>query len=108
MRVNITGHHVDITESIRNYIESKCEKMERHFDNVTDINIILEVEKNRNKADADVHLRGVDLHATAENEDMYAAIDALTDKLDRQILKHKEKIQDHHRGHRDNWEQDEV
>ena len=107
MQVNLSGHHIDITDSLRNYVESKCERMERHFDHVTKIEVILEVVKQRQKAEANVHLAGADLHAEAENEDMYAAIDALVDKLDRQIIKHKEKLKDHHRGHRDSWEENE-
>lgn len=106
MQVILTGHHIEITESLRNYVESKCEKMERHFDHVTQVHVVLEVVKLRQKAEANVHLAGADLHAEAENEDMYAAIDALVDKLDRQILRHKEKLKNHHRGHRDTtWEE---
>jgi len=107
MQVNLSGHHIDITDSLRNYVETKCERMERHFDHVTKIEVVLEVVKQRKKAEANVHLVGADLHAEAENEDMYAAIDALVDKLDRQIIRHKEKLKDHHRGHRDTWEDNE-
>lgn len=98
MQVNITGHHVEITESMRDYVISKLERVERHFDNVTNVHVILSVEKNRQKAEATVHISGGELFANAENDDMYAAIDAMTDKLDRQIKKHKEKLTDHHRA----------
>ncbi len=98
MQLNITGHHVDITESLQNYVESKLERLERHFDNVTNVHVILTVEKQRQKAEATIHLSGADVFADAVNNDMYASIDALIDKLDRQVKKHKEKMQDHHRS----------
>lgn len=98
MQINLTGHHVDITDSMRDYVNSKVERLERHFDNVTDIHVILSVEKLRHKAEATVHLSGGNLFADAVEEDMYAAIDGLIDKLDRQVKKHKEKVTDHHRG----------
>ncbi len=98
MQLNITGHHVEITDSMRNYVSEKFERLERHFDHVTNVHVVLSVEKQRQKAEATLHVTGNNLFADAENEDMYAAIDALTDKLDRQIKKHKEKVTDHHRG----------
>lgn len=98
MQLNITGHHVDITDAMHNYVSSKLEKLERHFDHVTNVHVILSVEKVRQKAEATVHISGGNLFADAENDDMYAAIDAMTDKLDRQIRKHKEKLKDHHRS----------
>lgn len=98
MQLNITGHHVDITDSLQNYVESKLERLERHFDNVTNVHVILTVEKQRQKAEATIHISGADVYADAVNSDMYASIDALIDKLDRQIKKHKEKMQDHHRS----------
>jgi putative sigma-54 modulation protein len=98
MQLNITGHHVDITDSMRDYVTSKLERLERHFDSVTNVHAILSVEKLRQKAEATLHVTGGNLFAEAENEDMYAAIDALVDKLDRQVKKHKEKIKNHHRG----------
>lgn len=97
MQLNITGHHVDITESLHDYVVNKLERVERHFDHVTNVHVILSVEKNRQKAEATLHMTGGDIFANAEHDDMYAAIDALTDKLDRQIKKHKEKMTDHHR-----------
>lgn len=97
MQLNVTGHHVDITDSMQAYVEQKFEKLERHFDHVTNVHVILMVEKLRQKAEATINISGASLYADAENEDMYAAIDALVDKLDRQIKKHKEKLTDHHR-----------
>ena len=97
MQINITGHHVDVTDSMRDYVKEKFEKLERHFDHVTNVHVILEVEKLRQKAEAKMNLSGTEVFAEATEEDMYAAIDALSDKLDRQILKYKEKLKDHHR-----------
>jgi putative sigma-54 modulation protein len=92
MQLNLTGHHVDITDSLRNYVTEKLERLERHFDHVSNVHVILSVEKLEQKAEATVHISGADVFADAVHEDMYAAIDALADKLDRQVLKHKEKI----------------
>ncbi len=97
MQINLTGHHVDLTDSLRDYVESKLEKLERHFDQVVDVQVILSVEKLRQKAEATVHLSGNKVYADDTQEDMYAAIDGLIDKLDRQVVKHKEKITNHHR-----------
>jgi ribosome hibernation promoting factor len=96
MQLTLTGHHVDITAALREYVGSKLTRLERHFDHLTDIHCILTVEKLLHKAEATVHLSGGSLHADAEDQDMYAAIDALVDKLDRQVKKHKEKTKDHH------------
>jgi putative sigma-54 modulation protein len=95
MQLNLSGHHIDITPALRTYVSTKMERLERHFDNVTNIHVILSVEKLIQKAEANLHVSGANLFANAEHEDMYAAIDALVDKLDRQIKKHKEKIKDH-------------
>lgn len=96
MQINLTGHHIDITPALRSYVQEKFEKLERHFNNMTNIHVILTVEKERQIAEAEVHVNGRDLFANAENNDMYAAIDGLIDKLDRQVKKHKEKLRDHH------------
>lgn len=98
MQIILSGHHVEITDALRQYVNSKMERLERHFDNVTDLHVVLSVEKLRHKAEATLHLSGNNLHADAIDEDMYAAIDALADKLDRQLKKHKEKVTDHHRS----------
>jgi len=96
MQISVTGHHVDITEALRSYVDNKLERLERHFDQVTNVHVILSVEKLRQKAEATLHLNGSDVYADAVHEDMYAAIDGLIDKLDRQVKKHKEKNTNHH------------
>lgn len=96
MPLTITGHHIDLTPALRNRVESKLAKLNRHFDNLTDIHCVLTVEKLQHKAEATVHLTGGTIHADAVEEDMYAAVDALVDKLSRQVTKHKEKLTDHH------------
>ena len=98
MQLSLTGHHVDLTDPMRDYVNSKMERLERHFDQVTDVHVVLSVEKLRHKAEATLNLSGGQLFADSEQADMYAAIDALVDKLDRQIKKHKEKLTDHHRS----------
>lgn len=98
MQINLTGHHVDITDALRAFVDTKFTKLERHFDHVTDMHVILTVEKNRHTAEATVLVSGNTLFADATEDDMYAAIDALVDKLDRQVIKHKEKLTDHHKG----------
>jgi putative sigma-54 modulation protein len=95
MQINLTGHHVDITESLRNYVDTKFEKLQRHFDHINIVHVILNVEKLTQKAEATVHLKGGEVFANAEHTDMYAAIDGLIDKLDRQVIKHKEKQKRH-------------
>ncbi len=96
MQLDITGHHVKITEPMRDYVGSKLDKIERHFDLVSDVHCILTVEKLRHKAEATVIVNGAKIYADATEADMYAAIDSLTDKLERQVRKHKEKLVDHH------------
>lgn len=95
MQINLTGHHVDITDSLRNYVDTKFEKLERHFDHISNVHVILNVEKITHMAEATVHLKGGEVFANAEHNDMYAAIDSLIDKLDRQVIKHKEKLKRH-------------
>jgi putative sigma-54 modulation protein len=95
MQINLTGHHVDITDSLRDYVDTKFTKLERHFDHINNVHVILNVEKLKQKAEATLHLSGIELFAISEHSDMYAAIDALIDKLDRQVIKHKEKIKRH-------------
>ncbi len=95
MQVSLSGHHVEITESMRNYVNEKIGKLDRHFDQALDIHIVLTVEKLRHKAEATLHVSGGKLHADDVREDMYAAIDGLVDKLDRQGKKHKEKLKNH-------------
>ena len=95
MQLTITGHHLDITTPLKEYVESKLERLQRHFDQITATHVTLTVEKKVQRAEATIHIAGGDLFAHADSEDMYAAIDALSDKLDRQLIKHKQK----HRGH---------
>lgn len=92
MQITVSGHHVDVTPALRDYVNSKLGKLQRHFDNITNSAVTLTVEKLVHKAEATVHVAGADLFALSESGDMYAAIDALADKLDRQLIKHKEKI----------------
>ncbi len=92
MNLQLSGHHLEITPAIRDYVTSKLARIKRHFDHVIDVSVVLSVEKLQQKVLADVHLRGKDIHVECEDADMYAAIDTLIDKLDRQIIKHKEKF----------------
>lgn len=95
MQVSLSGHHVEITDSMRHYVNEKIARLDRHFDQALDIHIVLTVEKLRHKAEATLHVSGSNLHADDVQEDMYAAIDGLVDKLDRQGKKHKEKLKSH-------------
>lgn len=98
MELNVSGHHVEVTDSLRNYVAQKLERLERHFDHITTMSVILSVEKQRQKAESTIHISGGEIFADAEHDDLYAAIDMLADKLDRQLIKKKEKKQD--RKHR--------
>lgn len=98
MHISITGHHVDITPALRAYVEEKFARLERHFDQMTNVHVILGMQKERRKAEATLHVTRGNLYADAEHEDMYAAIDSLADKLDRQLKKHKEKLGNRRRG----------
>jgi len=95
MNLTLTGVHLEITPAIRAYVLAKLDRVNRHFDHVIDVNVVLSVDKLRKKVEANVHVRGKDIHAEAVVPDMYAAIDMLADKLDRQVLKYKEKISAH-------------
>lgn len=97
MNLTITGHHLDVTPAIRGYVEEKMDRVTRHFDQVIDVSVILSVDKLEQKAEANVHVPGKDIYVESIDADMYAALDALADKLDRQILKHKEKTGNVHR-----------
>ena len=98
MQVKITGLHLEVTEALRDYVDEKLQRLERHFDRILDVQVILQVEKLKQKAEATLHVVGREVVANAEHEDMYAAIDLLADKLDRQLIKHKEKQLDHTQG----------
>ena len=95
MNLQLTGHQLPITPAIREYVEVKLQRITHHFDNVIDVNIIMSVEKLEQKVEATVHVRGRDIFCEASAKDMYAAIDGLVDKLDRTIIKHKEKTLSH-------------
>ncbi len=97
MNLTITGHHLDVTPAIRGYVQEKMDRATRHFDQIIDVTIILSVDKLEHKAEANVHVPGRDIYVESIDTDMYAALDALADKLDRQILKHKEKSGNVHR-----------
>lgn len=98
MQLEVTGRHIEVTQSLNSYVHEKITRLKRHFDKVLDIHVILEVQKTTHKAEASIHVSGSHIFADASAEDMYVAIDALIDKLDRQIVKHKEKLKDHHRN----------
>jgi putative sigma-54 modulation protein len=98
MQISLTGHHVDLTDSLRDYVDTKFERLERHFDHVTNVHVILSVEKLAQKAEANMHVSGAEIFADSTHEDMYAALDSLVDKLDRQLIKHKEKMKNHRGG----------
>jgi len=100
MNLHLTGHQLEITPAMRDYVTAKLDRITRHFDNVIDVRVILSVEKLKHKIEASVHLSGKDIFVESHDTDMYAAIDTLVDKLDRQILRHKEKNFEH-RGNRD-------
>ena len=92
MNFSLTGHHLDITPAIRDYVVAKLDRVTRHFDDVIDVNVVMSVDKLRHKVEVNLHARGKDIHVEAIEPDMYAAIDALADKLDRQVVKHKERL----------------
>ncbi len=97
MQISISGHHLDITESLHNHVSEKVEKISRHFDHVTNTSVVLQVEKKRHVAEATINAKGAMIHASSTCDDMYAAIDSMVGKLDRQVIKHKEKLSNHHR-----------
>ncbi|MFQ3288970.1 MAG: putative sigma-54 modulation protein [Alteromonadaceae bacterium] len=95
MQINLTGHHVEITSSLKEYVNTKVNKLERHFDRINNIRVVLTVEKSIQTAEATLLLTGSEVFASADNEDMYTAIDSLIDKLDKQLLKYKDKHNQH-------------
>lgn len=95
MQLSLTGHHIEVTDALRGYVENKFERLARHFDQVINVHVILSVAKLRQSAEATIQVNGASLFADAVQEDMYAAIDELIDKLDRQVKKHKEKKVNH-------------
>lgn len=98
MQVNISGQHLEVTDTLRDYINEKLERLARHFDKITNVQVIMQVEKLQQKIEATLHVAGGEVVANAEHTDMYAAIDLLVDKLDRQLIKHKEKLVERGQG----------
>ena len=105
MNLTISGHHLDVTPAIREYVINKLERVVRHFDHVIDVTVILSVEKLRQKAEINLHTSGKDIHVESTEPDLYAAIDTMIDKLDRQVCRHKEKVQNHARGDAPKYQQ---
>lgn len=97
MNLQLTGHHLEVTPALRDYVTSKLGRISNHFDHVIDVKVTMSVEKLIQKVEATLHVPGNDLHAACTDDNMYSAIDMLTDKLDRQVVKHKEKQADHHK-----------
>ncbi|MDI1257644.1 ribosome-associated translation inhibitor RaiA [Aquabacterium sp.] len=101
MNLTISGHHLEVTAALREYVLTKLERVTRHFDQVVDVTVLLSVEKQkekdrRQKAEVNLHVKGKDIFVETAHEDLYAAIDQLMDKLDRQVCRHKDRVQDHH------------
>ena len=95
MQINFTGHHFDVTPALREYTISKFDKLQRHFDKINSINVIFDIEKLQQTAEATIHVAKAELYASSKSESMYNSIDALVEKLDRQLIKHKEKLTNH-------------
>ena len=95
MQININGHHVDLTDSMQDYVNEKFQKLERFFEHINNVHVVLKVEKLRQIAEATLHVNQAEIHASADDENMYAAIDSLVDKLVRQLNKHKDKLNAH-------------
>ena len=98
MQFSISGRHLDVTDALKDYVTSKVKKLERHYDHITNAHVVLSVDKLDQRAEATAHVSGAELFADAVAEDLYAAIDMLVDKLDRQVIKHKEKLVERHHG----------
>jgi putative sigma-54 modulation protein len=101
MNLTISGHHLEVTPALRNYVTSKFDRITRHFDAVVDVKVLLTVEKlkekeRRQRAECNIHVKGSDMFAESSHADLYAAVDDLVDKLDRQVARHKDRLQDHH------------
>ena len=103
MNLTISGHHLEVTPALRSYVASKLERVTRHFDQVVDVKVLLTVEKQKEKekrqrAECNIHVKGCDLFAETAHADLYAAVDELMDKMDRQVVRHKDRLQNHHHG----------
>ncbi len=99
MQIELTGQNMEITQALRSYLTEKLERVERHFGNLISAHFVMRLEKVEHFAEGTIHVGGRPnpIHAEASSEDMYAAIDGLVDKLDRQVRRHKSKLKDHHR-----------
>ncbi len=103
MNLTISGHHLEVTPALRNYVTTKLDRITRHFDQVVDVKVLLTVEnqkekERRQRAECNIHVKGSDMFAESSHADLYAAVDDLVDKLDRQVVRHKDRVQDHHHG----------
>jgi len=98
MNLTINGHHLEVTPALRDYVQGKMDRIRRHFDNVIDANVMLSVDKLHQRAEVTLRVRGNSLHVESVEEDLYAAIDGLVDKLDRQLMRHKDRVKDHPRA----------
>jgi putative sigma-54 modulation protein len=101
MNLTISGHHLEVTPALRSYVTGKLDRITRHFDQLVDIKVLLSVEKQKEKdgrqrAECNIHVKGNDMFAESTHEDLYAAVDDLVDKLDRQVVRHKDRIKNHH------------
>jgi putative sigma-54 modulation protein len=101
MNLTISGHHLEVTPALRTYVTGKLDRITRHFDQVVDVKVLLSIEnqkekEQRQRAECNIHVKGSDLFAESAHSDLYAAVDDLVDKLDRQVVRHKDRIQDHH------------
>lgn len=101
MNLTISGHHLEVTPALRSYVTGKLDRITRHFDQVVDVKVLLSIEnqtekERRQKAECNIHVKGSDMFAESAHADMYAAVDELVDKLDRQVVKHKDRLQNHH------------
>jgi len=101
MNLTISGHHLEVTPALRSYVTSKLDRIMRHFDQVVDVKVLLTVEnlkekQRRQRAECNIHVKGSDMFAESAHQDLYAAVDELVDKLDRQVARHKDRVQDHH------------
>jgi len=102
MNLTISGHHLEVTPALRSYVTSKMDRIMRHFDQVVDVKVLLTLEnqkekERRQKAECNIHIKGIALFAESAHEDLYAAVDELVDKMDRQVVRHKDRMQSHHR-----------
>lgn len=101
MNLTISGHHLEVTPALRTYVTTKLDRIRRHFDQVVDVKVLLTLEnqkekERRQKAECNIRVKGIDLFAECAHADLYAAVDELVDKLDRQVVRHKDRLQSHH------------